>query len=1066
MRDNILRLRLVVRRHALPDVRIVFAVQLDNDPTIASLLERINEIIPLESDDWSLEDYVVQLRDSAGHGFDCLHFQPVSTILKNDEEVLIRPLDTGDRRKRRLTGRDQISTDGRHLIDGVAFGRPRFRAPRDRPPIKIPPLTRQRVTYEAEESEEEEPRFLLTEYGEADKAGRRVRIRAPFEDDEDGEYEEDLEHSDQDPDEDGQGSLNEDVEEDLQDELRDLEADNERFRGATSVETKASKSTNRRPAHEGSIGLDLETLDKITALRAAFPAVPVDTCERTLALHDGSITSAYFKLRTAHQPLMSLDAMLAHIDSFAPRSAVTEQGEAEESEAESVSSMVKHYDHHGFPSGSILAGTAATQMAETMRKSGHPVKAPVHTKFDEHITTQVERFPLPPVAEEGDGGNCGSCDGDYEIEYESDNDEEHKSDAGSDSVDGDSDSGPEVQSSKRPEAADARLSTTRRPNGADDVNNKSGSQSSNEDGSESASDADTSSDSDRNGDTSDDDDNDDSSELSDDDNSKPSIDESSDSESGCGSSGNSTSWAQSDDSDSSSSESHSSSDEESPTHHDTYSAHPTRNDPTTSVRPSASRETLVQKTQQPSVSSQAPPLPVPPGQGKTATQRRNARRRAALKAQKAAAVGEGPPAADSPATIAVKKESLLERLRFLQQALPDPATGTSNEDHTQVSVPARAATPDSPAHNRATGSPGSWRDKIIYRGVECCHDGVELSEPPFPFVQRWDPQQQYCPNGKNQRGGRSKRKERNQPDFVDQGSRSNIKRRRYAGDSLGYEADEDDNGESYINHNGDTGFGVTVLDYDDAPGQTIGPGEQAPSQTPDEDLPLPPTDVSALPSLQPGMAQSGMVLTWKQLLLSEVSWQPQIFAFTGIVVDVQADDILTVRLAKRDRNLNQKEKVYDEDGNRVYDKFELPGVDDESEEEATAQGYRTLELADMIEPRILRPSFQAARDSHFTKQQPDPEQPGPVQGRGVVPSSDSALSRHDQCGGEPDGSGISSDMNIDTQPGGQSIVSLTSIPQESFGESMPEDCRHEMSLLINDAGSRKEADPSVTANAC
>jgi hypothetical protein len=90
MRDtnSLLRLRLVVRRHALPEVRLVFAVQLDTDPTIANLLEQVNEIVPLESSDWGLEDYSVELRDPSGHGFDCLHFQPVASILKNDEQVL------------------------------------------------------------------------------------------------------------------------------------------------------------------------------------------------------------------------------------------------------------------------------------------------------------------------------------------------------------------------------------------------------------------------------------------------------------------------------------------------------------------------------------------------------------------------------------------------------------------------------------------------------------------------------------------------------------------------------------------------------------------------------------------------------------------------------------------------------------------------------------------------------------------------------------------------------------------------------------------------------------------
>lgn len=88
MRNSSLRLRLVVQRHALPEVRVVLALKLDNDPTIANLLEQVNDIIPLESGDWGLEDYTVELRDSDGHAFDCLHFQPVSAVLKNDEEVL------------------------------------------------------------------------------------------------------------------------------------------------------------------------------------------------------------------------------------------------------------------------------------------------------------------------------------------------------------------------------------------------------------------------------------------------------------------------------------------------------------------------------------------------------------------------------------------------------------------------------------------------------------------------------------------------------------------------------------------------------------------------------------------------------------------------------------------------------------------------------------------------------------------------------------------------------------------------------------------------------------------
>lgn len=88
MKDNSLRLRLVVRRHSLPEVRIIHNVPLENDPTIADLVDQINDIIPLESHEWGLEDYVVELRNKEGYAFECLHFQQVANVLKDEEEVL------------------------------------------------------------------------------------------------------------------------------------------------------------------------------------------------------------------------------------------------------------------------------------------------------------------------------------------------------------------------------------------------------------------------------------------------------------------------------------------------------------------------------------------------------------------------------------------------------------------------------------------------------------------------------------------------------------------------------------------------------------------------------------------------------------------------------------------------------------------------------------------------------------------------------------------------------------------------------------------------------------------
>jgi hypothetical protein len=88
MADSDMRLRLVVRRNALPEVRLMWNVRLESDPTIAKLLELLNDDIPLESEDWGLEDYVVELRDDDGTEFECLHYQLVRSVLKPDDRIL------------------------------------------------------------------------------------------------------------------------------------------------------------------------------------------------------------------------------------------------------------------------------------------------------------------------------------------------------------------------------------------------------------------------------------------------------------------------------------------------------------------------------------------------------------------------------------------------------------------------------------------------------------------------------------------------------------------------------------------------------------------------------------------------------------------------------------------------------------------------------------------------------------------------------------------------------------------------------------------------------------------
>ncbi|KAH4208636.1 hypothetical protein HBI95_093330 [Parastagonospora nodorum] len=145
-----MRLRLTVQRNSLPPANILWNVPDTNSTqayTITRLLEDVNHVLPLESEHWGLEHYVVEVG-----GFECLHFSPVAQSLKDDDHVSIRPLMTAEERARTLTGRHQISDDGRRLVDGIPFGRPYLRNP-SRPAVRIPPRKRRRIDNVDEENE-------------------------------------------------------------------------------------------------------------------------------------------------------------------------------------------------------------------------------------------------------------------------------------------------------------------------------------------------------------------------------------------------------------------------------------------------------------------------------------------------------------------------------------------------------------------------------------------------------------------------------------------------------------------------------------------------------------------------------------------------------------------------------------------------------------------------------------------------------------------------------------------------------------------------------------------------
>jgi hypothetical protein len=83
-----MRLRLVVRRHGMPEVKLVWNVGADTDFTVAKFASQVNDVLPLEGGEWTLKDYAVEYVDNQGTSFECLHFQQVGQVLKEDDQVL------------------------------------------------------------------------------------------------------------------------------------------------------------------------------------------------------------------------------------------------------------------------------------------------------------------------------------------------------------------------------------------------------------------------------------------------------------------------------------------------------------------------------------------------------------------------------------------------------------------------------------------------------------------------------------------------------------------------------------------------------------------------------------------------------------------------------------------------------------------------------------------------------------------------------------------------------------------------------------------------------------------
>lgn len=996
-----IRLRLTIRRHGLPELKLVWPCTASEDFTIASLLSQVNEVVTLENGDWGLEDYAVELADGQGASFECLHFQQVGRVFKHDDQILcvfpqlrrpklsltpeyrIRSLLTEDLRRRRISGRHQISNDGIHLVDGIPFGRQR--APRGRPILSLPPRKRARIVYDSAEEDgsdldSEQSEQLLLEGPQPENLDSKSDDE--YEDQEfvPGADSEDENNDFRDEDEtDGDDSAGE--EDGLGEEIRflqengligDIESD--RDLGQRKIQSKSPAQHIAARSHSQPRATDFAPA-AVATLRAAFPLTSAATVQSTLEQHQSNIRQSYYELAVENDPVLSFDEVLGRfLTNRFPTS--TLRPEIHNAPAKP---FIQEVESEG--PGSAIRGTAGSTI--TLANVNGACKDLVDGTSDDTSRGDDSSEPDEEISE-SDDESLESGDSSLESEDES-----------SDSIDSS-----DNEDQEQPQRDVAPPSS---PSGA--ARSSENDSWSSSDSGESCGDVDV------NGNAA-----------------EKQTSQSSDISSDTSSDGSSSSDSES--SDMSEGSNLVSAPEEA-------SARPKTRSSPREQQPAQPQQNV--HTSPPKVVANAPtptaqkPL-VGRGQGLAKTRNRNARRREAKRRQNLAQSQSQPEQCDEPSPA---RKDLLARKQILLSAIterptepvqqnedggeavsqeprsneddaqptPDTQAAQASKEHGIPTSPGSATSPkDETARRRMRVDMGAgrrllfgalglknpksktdenklkedlmknaqplrnhrldepveaqgdsadvetesgaddWRVKTTYRAVECSEDSAGPSEPPFPFVQRWDPRQQY--------GSRRKRKRRSQN--VSQDDHCDIDSSFYGGADDDTRQSKKSKEASHASQKQGTASngrnGNVELNYDNTPAKCCDTHSQV---TDLDDLPSLPANVSVLPPLQVGGIKPGMVITWKQLLLSKATgWQPEMLSLTGMTISVNDENTIHLILAKRDRERN--DKMYDEEtGQRIYDKFEVP-EDSDNEEGGEDDGFRDIPWCDLIEPRIVQ----------------------------------------------------------------------------------------------------------------
>lgn len=917
----------------------------------------------------------------------------------------IRPLSTLDLKKRRLSGRDQILSGGEHLIDGVPFGRHRLKVYRGRPAVHIAPRKRRRLNYDQDrdadkfddyfnededldvytgsrpphqDDKEEGERLLLTQYGNKPNV-RRVRFPASAtsgvestesEGSADEESAADNENE-EDDDDDQENTFNPDLQE-LADELKDLRAlaeeeardqspsevdGHERFHtpsenvrehaeeqdvsslGDKDLITPRTRSARQTRSHSlasqkstagrGSRGLDAmeskvtahpptssfdsSLLDKITAIRSAFPQVSSRDCQKLLIKHGKDVSKTWRTLEKSLTPRQGLaETMVLNTQLELPREVRIVSSPVRElaghlGEVSRIDEDEESNSSSGEEDGSDASASSSDEKDDSDESGNDSSSEATPTRLSTRAKKVVQDGSEDSSEDSSSDSDSGSQSEDDDHCPQQDTKEERcgqKPVREVDSLHSSSEESSSSNSSSDSEAPAIRRANAR-PNRQLVIQSSQTSPASSKAAKASSKEASARTEKDL-------------------------------------FALNKTATVE---------DPRYSSDLEMD-HCEAQSGRPTAEAatmPSTRATSKAASQTKLDLIPASQASTQQS---VPPGQGKTRTQRRNQRRRLENQRKKAAleaASSDYHQSQDSAMSemLMAKKNALLQTLGSQSQVVSEGASDAS---------PPVQKFPKST--DTLSKGPDDWKLKISYRAVECVQkDIVDISEPPFPFYQRWDPQLRQDSQSTSKR--RNKRKARDSSQFYDSSSQPSHKKRREDEHSRQIidEYSYQDETTTFLTNQDDV-----TLNYD----VTFNPDDDQPPVKKIEyadDLPQIPEHISSLPELLLKDLAAGAIVAWKQLLCTEATnWQPQLSEYMTAVV-IEADIVkghLQVQLAKRDRDVGKNEKKFDEEtGQRIYGKFEVPDEDEEEEED---QGFRDLVLSQMMHARLLMSAVQPYKD--------------------------------------------------------------------------------------------------------